>query len=330
MKKIILLLAIILIYSANAYSQEGKPFAKIFSNFNYNMSAEELEDGFKEFEIKRSYLGYSYKFNDEFSAKITFDVGSNSAGSAYTAYLKIASLSWNINDKMTLNFGQIGTRNFKFMEKGWGKRYIYKSLQDEQKWASSADAGMTIDYSLTNNLSLDMQILNGEGYEKVQGSDALMRGGAGITYTAGSISIRVSRDMMPRTSYGDNDAMQSINTIAGIYKNGGITIGGEYNMQENSSYVLDDTKTGISAYGDYKLNDDYSIFARYDQISSENSDGCCITNDDGTLTIFGIQRKMTKGVTVAINMQTWQDATLDGAKEAEAENKLYINLEYKF
>ena len=25
----------------------------------------------------------------------------------------------------------IGTKNFKFMEKAWGKRYIYKSLQDQ-------------------------------------------------------------------------------------------------------------------------------------------------------------------------------------------------------
>ena len=94
------------------------------------MSTEDGEDAFKAFEIKRSYLGYSYKMDDNFSAKITFDVGSNDAGSAYTAYLKIASLSWKASDKMMLNFGQIGTKNFKFMEKAWGKRYIYKSLQD--------------------------------------------------------------------------------------------------------------------------------------------------------------------------------------------------------
>ena len=46
----------------------------------------------------------------------------------------------------------IGTKNFKFMEKAWGKRYIYKSLQDQNKWANSADLGVTLDYSLNKNI----------------------------------------------------------------------------------------------------------------------------------------------------------------------------------
>ena len=330
-KKTILLLTTILIYSTNINAQEGKAFGKIFSNFNYDMPTKDGEDGFKEFEIKRSYLGYSYKFDDNFSAKITFDVGSNDAGSAYTAYLKIASLSWKASDQMMLNFGQIGTKNFKFMEKVWGKRYIYKSLQDQQKWASSADAGMSIDYSLSNSLSIDMQILNGDGYKNVQGSDGLMRGGAGITYKSENMSIRASRDLKPRTSYTENDAAQTINTIAGMLKIGSITMGGEYNIQENSSHILENTKTGISIYGDFQLNDNYSLFGRYDNMSSENSTGeQWNLSKDGNLTIFGIQRKMTKGVTIALNMQTWQDATLEGAEELEGESTLYINLEYKF
>ena len=35
---------------------------------------------------------------------------------------------------------------------------------------------------------------------------------------------------------------------------------------------------------------------------------------------------MAKGVTIALNMQSWTDSS-DGA---EAENTLYLNLEYKF
>ena len=76
MKKTFLLLGSALIMSLNTSAQEGSPSAKIFSNFNYDMSAEEGENAFKEFEIKRSYLGYSYKIDDRFSTKITFDVGS--------------------------------------------------------------------------------------------------------------------------------------------------------------------------------------------------------------------------------------------------------------
>ncbi|MEE2931116.1 MAG: hypothetical protein VX370_01145 [Bacteroidota bacterium] len=331
MKKTILLFSSVFFISMNVAAQTGAPAVKIFSNFNYDISTEEGENPFKAFEVKRSYLGYSYKINDRFSTKITFDVGNNEAGSSYTAFLKIASLKWKASDNLNLNVGMVGTKNFKFMEKAWGKRYIYKSLQDQQKWASAADAGASIDYSFSNSLSIDMQILNGDGYKKVQGSDGLMRGGAGITYKKGAISIRASQDLKPRISYTENDATQTISTIAGMYNISKITMGGEYNIQENTDNVLDNTKTGMSAYADFQLNDNYSLFGRYDQMSSENVNGEQWNIDkDGTLTIFGIQRKMTKGVTIALNMQTWQDATLEGEEEAEAESTLYINLEYKF
>ena len=75
--------------------------------------------------------------------------------------------------------------NFKFVEKA-GKRYIYKSFQDQNKWASSADAGANLTYTLSDNLIIDAQILNGDGYKNLQGSDAYMRGG-GIIFKADDI-----------------------------------------------------------------------------------------------------------------------------------------------
>ena len=110
MKKTILLLVTVFTFSCVS-AQEGSPSVKIFSNFNYDMSSENDGDAFKAFEIKRSYLGYSYKFDDKLSTKITFDVGSNNSGSSYTAFLKIAALKWNASDNLTLNFGMVGAKN---------------------------------------------------------------------------------------------------------------------------------------------------------------------------------------------------------------------------
>ena len=330
MKKNIILIISLFISSTTINAQSGKTFGKVFSNFNYDMSTEEAEDGFKAFEIKRSYLGYAYTYNNEFSAKITFDVGSNDGGSAYTAFLKIASLTWNASDNMKINFGMIGTKNFKFMEKAWGKRYIYKSLLDQQKWASSADAGASVDYQLSDNLYVDMQILNGDGYKNTQGENGMMRGGGGVTYKMGALAIRASVDMVPRTSYGESNEMQTINTVAAAYDMGMLNVGGEYNIMENTNFILDNSKTGLSLYGDFKLNDLYSVFGRYDKLSSEDANGNQWNlSNDGEFTIFGIQRKMTKGVTAALNIQTWKDAT-QGAEEIEGESTLYLNLEYKF
>ena len=88
-KLLTLITLLLCVFQVNA--QQGKPSVKVFSNFNYDMNPEEGETEFKEFELKRAYLGYSYSMDENFSTKITFDVGSNDGGSAYTAFLKIAA-----------------------------------------------------------------------------------------------------------------------------------------------------------------------------------------------------------------------------------------------
>ena len=71
MKKILNVLAFTFI-GLTAMAQ-GQPSAKVFSNFNYNLS--DKDNNFKAFEVNRAYLGYSYALSDEFTTKITFDIG---------------------------------------------------------------------------------------------------------------------------------------------------------------------------------------------------------------------------------------------------------------
>jgi len=320
MKKTILLLSTAFIMSLNVSAQEGTPSVKIFSNFNYDISTEEGEQAFKEFELKRAYLGYSFNIDEKFSTKITFDVGSNSSGSAYTAFLKIASLKWRVSDKLTLNSGMVGTKNFKFMEKSWGRRYIEKSAQDKYKWANAADLGLTVDYKLSDNISLDAQVLNGEGYKKTQASNGLFRGGLGITYTISTkLGLRLHQDISPRNTYTDSTDSQYISTASIAYSGTNFSLGYEASLMQNADNIIaDEEESLISIYGTYKLNEDYTLFARYDDATE--------TANKGSYTIYGIERQMTKGVTLALNMQSWADAA-DGS---ETENTLYINLEYKF
>ena len=320
MKKTILALSVTLLTFVNVNAQVGNPSVKVFSNFNYNLSTEEGETAFKEFEIKRAYLGYSYKIDEQFSTKITFDVGNNESESAYTAFLKIASLKWKNSDKLTLNVGMVGTKNFKFMEKYWGRRYIEKSAQDKYKWANSADLGVTADYKISDNLAIDAQILNGEGYKKVQDDSGLFRGGIAITYKINTnLALRLCQDMTPRITYTDSTDSQYISTACLAYSGANFSLGYEASLKQNADNIIsDEEKSLMSIYGSYKLNEDYTLFARYDDATE--------TTKEGSYTIYGIERQMTKGVTVALNMQSWTDVT-DGS---EAENTLYLNLEYKF
>jgi len=325
MKKnfILIILAFCTSYS---YSQnQGNPFATIFTNFNFDLSeASDVQDllgtrdNFKEFEIKRAYLGYSYKIDDQFSAKVIFDIGSNSAGSAYTAYLKIASLNWKASDNISLNVGQISTKNFKFMETSWGRRYIEKSAMDKYKWASSADAGISMDYKLMNGLSIDAQLINGEGYKNTQDDLGFLRYGAGLTYELGDLSFRVFRD-----NFGsETDISQNITTAAASYSMGNLKIGGEKNIMTNASNIEDQAKDITSFYGSFKLNEKYSVFARMDNVSSEDDWN---SEKDGTYTIGGVEMQMTKGVKLSVNMQSWK-----GLTNIDSDETLYINLECKF
>ena len=91
MKKTMILSFVLSFLCYNTNAQSGKAIGTVFSNFNYDMSPAEGEDSFKEFELKKAYVGYSYKIDDKFSTKITFDVGNNTGGTAIYCVLKNSS-----------------------------------------------------------------------------------------------------------------------------------------------------------------------------------------------------------------------------------------------
>ena len=320
MKKIITLLCGLIFFTSQSFGQ-GTPSVKIFANYNADM-----ESDFKEFKIKRSYIGYSYKFADDFSAKVTFDVGSNSAGSAYTAFLKIAALNWKASDQMSLDVGMIGTKNFKFMEKAWGRRYIEKSALDKYKWASSADAGISGTFKVSDRITLDAQMINGEGYKKTQ-SDGLFRSGAGLTVKiTDDLSCRLFRDNLPTAN--DTLETQTITSGAINYTGSNYNVGLERNIMQNEDHITNSMNREIlSLYGSINLAG-YTMFLRRDMISTSNEN--IIQSGDGSAQILGIEKQITKGIKVSLNMQSWQDESLEGDTEALEERTMFVNLECKF
>ena len=60
----------------------------------------------------------------------------------------------------------IGNKQFKYQESIWGYRYMYKTFQDENKFGSSADLGVNGEIKVTENLKINLFVLNGEGYKK--------------------------------------------------------------------------------------------------------------------------------------------------------------------
>ena len=70
MKKTIILSLVLSFLCYNTNAQSGKAFGKVFSNFNYDMSPEDGEDSFKEFELKRAFFKWATMLKPHLSAAL--------------------------------------------------------------------------------------------------------------------------------------------------------------------------------------------------------------------------------------------------------------------
>lgn len=307
----------------------GKPFAKIYSNVN--LTTQDGETNYA-FDITRAYLGYGYKFSQNFSGKINIDVGSpdvfigdsleGSTSLDLTAYLKIAALSYT-NNNVTVNFGLIGMKQFKVQEKNWGHRYLYKSFQDAYKFGPSADLGLTVDYKIIDMLSTDISITNGEGYKKLQGDD-VFKYGIGVTLKPiDGLTVRGYYDMM-----GDDIVQSTLATFVG-YQADKLSVGAEYNMQSNNKMNDGRDFSGISIYSSYQATKKLEVYVRYDNLSSVTVSGetdAWNIEKDGQAILVGVEVSPVKGVKITPNYQGWFSAKDD----TEALTGLYINAELNF
>ena len=136
--------------TTSTFKPSGSPIVTVFTDFRVQSTDGKTNTAF---EISRAYLGYAYNFSPYFSAKAVMDVTDKNngyQGSAYTAYIKNAYGEYSRNG-LTLDFGLIGTNTFNLQEALWGKRYLLKSFQDLNGYASSADLGLGIKYQIMFN-----------------------------------------------------------------------------------------------------------------------------------------------------------------------------------
>ena len=234
-------------------SSSGEPHFKAFWNYHYDFTENTIQTS--AFELSRVYLGYKYSFNESVSAKITYDIGKNSAGSSHTAFLKIAQLDWKVNSKFKLSMGMIGGKQFNDQEKIWGYRYLYKTLQDEYKFGSSADLGVNAEIKISDKLTSNVFIVNGEGYKNVQDEDGNQRFGTNLIYKLNkNITTKIYYDTH---AVVDSKAINNIGIFAG-YKSDKFRFGAEYNeMQNGETYKTaseNHTLKGLSFYSSYILN----------------------------------------------------------------------------
>ena len=326
MKKHVILAGLLACMGITAQAQDtkseepkGKAIVQVFGNFHTGFGAENNDRGF---ELDRSSLGYEYKLGNGLSVKGVMDIGKSSDVSDYQriAYIKNAMVSWKTGN-LSLNGGLISTTQFNFQEKFWGYRYIMKSFQDQYKFGSSADLGISATYQFANWISADAIIVNGEGYKKLQKNDGLNYG-LGVTLTpVKGLQIRLYGGLNESGEDGKKD-IANLAVFVG-YKHEKFTIGAEYNQMWNASFKDDAGQNGYSIFASAKLSQVTNLYARFDNLYSQNDWNI---SKDESAAILGAQFKVGKYVKIAPNFRMSMPKA-DGANNSYT---AYVNCYFGF
>ncbi len=286
---------------------KGKAIIQVFSNFHTGFGNQNNDRGF---ELDRSYLGYQYSLGKGLTVKGVMDIGQSNDVDDYhhIAYIKNALVSWKTG-KLTLSGGLIPTIQFNMQEKFWGYRYIMKSFQDQYKFGSSADLGISASYQFADWLSAEAIIANGEGYKKIQVNDGMLYGIGATLQPLKGLSIRIYGGL----NEGVEEGLENTSNFATFigYKADNFSVGVEYNSIRNYGFTKDAHMYGYSIYGSAKLNKNTEIYARFDDLSSK--DDWNEKKDESAL-MAGLQFKLGKYVKIAPNFRM-NMPKMDGADD---------------
>ena len=293
------LIASICAFSASAQDDnqpKGKAIIQVFTNFHSGFGNDRNDLGFA---LDRSYLGYQYDLGKGLSIKAVMDIGQSSDVDDYhrIVYIKNAQVTWKTGN-LTLDGGLISNTQFRTQEKHWGYRYIMKSFQDQYKFGSSADLGLSATYKFAPWFAADAIIVNGEGYKKIQKLDGLQYG-LGLTFTSvKGLTLRLYSSLN-QSAVADTKDTYNYAAFAG-YANEHFSLGAEYNMQQNTSNVANKDLYGYSVYGSVTVSKMVNIFARYDLLQSRHDWNL---GKDESAVIAGAQVKLGRYVKVAPNFR---------------------------
>jgi hypothetical protein len=317
---VIILCGSMMLKAQDVFQPGGKPLIRIFSNYHTTLSGGETANAF---ELKRAYLGYTHNFSEQFTGQVVLDIGNPGVGKhEMAAYVKNAFLRYSANN-LSVNFGMIATTQFKVQESAWGYRYLEKSFQDEYKFNSSADLGVSVAYRIGDILSADVILANGEGYKKIQ-SDSALRAGIGLRLTPiDGLTGRVYYDYSNKTY-----KQQSITTFLG-FEAERFSVGAEWMKMFNYNFVYERERNGLSFFTTVNASERTKIFARYDNLSSNTISGEATAWDlenDGQRYILGFEYSPVMGIKLAPNFKGWSPS--DSSKEFIS--SFILNCEVKF
>ena len=322
---------------------EGKIGGVTYFDYTY---AEEKSS----FNFNRQYFSYGINVSDDVSFKVIFDVGRTNKGDVVyinnagepdnmsedtrlIVFLKKAQIDYSTSYGK-ISMGLIGMNTYNIQEKNWGYRFIEKSAIDKYRFSSTADLGIGFSRSITDQLNMSLQIVNGEGFKKPQ-SDKYHKIAFNSTYGERNLvkNSGFNAGVVYTTEQTDNKPNIMTSLFVG-FAGMGLSFGGQYNVVRDGQtklVVIDSVgaigatveleSNIISVSANYAVRNNIDIFARYD-IVDDNDDA----NKNGeNYLITGIVLTCDGGISIAPNlrMTSYED-------DSKALTEYKVNFQFKF
>lgn len=327
-KNLILILLISLFAISNLFSQEsypsGKPIGRIFVDFKYSL---DKDIDYKGFGAERGWLGYKYLIDEHFSAQVIIDIGkplgTADLSTKRYAFFRNALVSYNM-DKLTVSVGITDTRSSKAELKLWGKRYLSRPFLLNYNFTIIADIGIVVDYNISDIVSIDASILNGEGYTEIEADNSQLYSiGISLTPVKG-LTLRAYAD-----TYKGDEAVKNTLAATGGYQHEKFTLAFGYNYKTDFDWTDGNNTGGFTTFGAINLSPKMELFGRYDMLKSVSlegeTEGWNIDND-GSLIVTGVQYKIRKQIKASLNYQAWSPAS----SSSVSWSYIQANMEFRF
>ncbi|HET54071.1 MAG TPA: hypothetical protein ENN33_02520 [Ignavibacteria bacterium] len=317
---------------------KGRISGYMFGDYFYNITRDNEIESFSNtanggekdvngIQFRRIYFTYDYNISAKFSSRFRLeaDQKSTTSNDKIGVYVKDAYLKWtNIFTGSDFIFGIQPTPAFEISEEIWGHRFLERTIMDLRGIVSSRDIAVSLKGKLNSDGTIKYWLMFGNGSGNKPELDKYNRYYAHLQYTpfenfTSTIYVdfkarpKIENPIIPGESISNNDITYAL--FVGYKKRENFSIGieGFLHQRQNGMISLNEMKNrnglGISAFGSYNFNEEFSFAGRYDFFDpniDKNSAG-----DLRNWMLISLNYKPDKKVTISPNIiyETYQKSS---------------------
>jgi hypothetical protein len=254
-------------------------------------------------DVKRGYLTVAHQFNDIWSASLTTDFNFASLDGETQLFIKNLYLQGKFSDAFVFRAGAVPMAWAPYVENFYGYRYVENTITDREKFANTADWGLSANGKLADGMiDYATAVVNGGGYKNPTRTDRMdFEGRIGFSPIK-DVVIAIggySGDLGKETAINKtlNTASRGDAMIA--YANGNNRFGAEYFTASDwtpAANLIKDKADGYSFWASYGFTDILSVFGRYDNVKPSKDLDSTIRDKYYN---FGLQWDVRKGLKVS-------------------------------